>query len=154
MARSNRTEIRLDSPKGLRNNFVPRFENRDRFGRFTEWIARNMGSLACRMALTVFCIVVIILNVRAPLGLQFDHAALSGDHHQRGYLLQDLLGRTFDLHGISVSGEVAQANSPAIQNSSSISNSLGDCCAPSPSAGLPGGAKNLSALHQISSNLR
>lgn len=69
---------------------------------------------------------------------QFDHAALSGDHHQRGYLLQDLLGRTFDLHGISVSGEVAQANSPAIQNSSSISNSLGDCCAPSPSAGLIG----------------
>jgi len=33
---------------------------------------------------------------------QFDHAALSTDHHQRGYFLEDLLGRVFTLHGISV----------------------------------------------------
>ena len=33
---------------------------------------------------------------------QFDHAATEGDPHQRGYLLQDLLNRTFDLHGIQV----------------------------------------------------
>lgn len=76
MARTNRSEIQLDSPKGLRSNFVPRFESRDRFGRFTEWIARNMGTPAFLLALTVFCIVWIIWNVLAPLGLRFDDAAL------------------------------------------------------------------------------
>lgn len=33
---------------------------------------------------------------------QFDQAASSPDHQQRGYLLEDLLNRTFDLHGIPV----------------------------------------------------
>jgi len=32
----------------------------------------------------------------------FDYLANSGDHQQRGYLLQDLLGRLFDLHRIPV----------------------------------------------------
>ena len=32
----------------------------------------------------------------------FDHLATSSDHQQRGYLLQDLLGRLFDLHRIPV----------------------------------------------------
>jgi uncharacterized membrane protein len=76
MARTNRSEIHLDSPKGLRSNFVPRFESRDRFGRFTEWIARNMGTPAFLLALTVFCIVWIIWNVLAPRGVRFDDAAL------------------------------------------------------------------------------
>jgi uncharacterized membrane protein len=55
MARISRDDNRLDSPKGLRNNFVPRFESRDRFGRFTEWIA---------------------YNVLAPKEYRFDSAAL------------------------------------------------------------------------------
>lgn len=38
----------------------------------------------------------------ALLLAQFDHAATSGDPHQRGYLLQDLLNRVFDLHGVTV----------------------------------------------------
>lgn len=33
---------------------------------------------------------------------QFDSAAVDGEPHQRGYLLQDLLNRTFDLHSIPV----------------------------------------------------
>jgi hypothetical protein len=33
---------------------------------------------------------------------QFDHAAIAGDTHQRGYLLEDLLNRTFDLHRLNV----------------------------------------------------
>jgi hypothetical protein len=33
---------------------------------------------------------------------QFDEASVDGEPHQRGYLLQDLLNRTFDLHGIPV----------------------------------------------------
>ena len=42
-----------------------------------------------------------ILRSQSSLLLaQFDQAALDGDRQQRGYLLQDLLNRTFDLHGI------------------------------------------------------
>jgi hypothetical protein len=38
----------------------------------------------------------------ALLLAQFDQATSSADHQQRGYLLEDLLNRTFDLHGIPV----------------------------------------------------
>ncbi|MBI4639583.1 MAG: hypothetical protein HY731_02750 [Candidatus Tectomicrobia bacterium] len=34
--------------------------------------------------------------------LMFDDLAISTDEQRRGYLLQDLLNRTFDLHGIPV----------------------------------------------------
>jgi uncharacterized membrane protein len=76
MARANRTEVSLDSPKGLRSNFVPRFESRDRFGRSTEWIARNMGTPAFLLGLTLFCVLWIGYNVLAPKDLRFDSAAL------------------------------------------------------------------------------
>ncbi len=76
MARTNRDDNRLDSPKGLRTNFVPRVENRDRFGRFTEWIARNMGTPTFLIALTLFCAVWIAFNVLAPKGLRFDSSTL------------------------------------------------------------------------------
>jgi hypothetical protein len=33
---------------------------------------------------------------------QFDGACVGGEPHQRGYFLQDLLNRTFDVHGIAV----------------------------------------------------
>jgi hypothetical protein len=38
----------------------------------------------------------------ALLLAQFDQAATSGEHQRRGYLLEDLLNRTFNLHGIPV----------------------------------------------------
>lgn len=38
----------------------------------------------------------------ALLLAQFDHIASSEDHQQRGYLLEDLLNRVFDLHSIPV----------------------------------------------------
>jgi uncharacterized membrane protein len=72
MARISRDEVRLDSPKGLRNNFVPRFEGRDRFGRFTEWIARNMGTPAFLIILTAFAAIWIAYNIVAPHALRFD----------------------------------------------------------------------------------
>ena len=72
MARISRDENRLDSPKGLRSNFVPRFENRDRFGRFTEWIARNMGTPAFLVILTAFAALWIAYNIVAPHAIRFD----------------------------------------------------------------------------------
>jgi len=77
MARANnRNEVRLDSPKGLRTSFVPRSNNRDTFGRFTEWIARNMGTPTFLIALTLFCAAWIAYNTLAPDSLRFDKAAL------------------------------------------------------------------------------
>ncbi|MCU1544837.1 MAG: hypothetical protein JWM50_2702 [Microbacteriaceae bacterium] len=73
--RVNRSDTRLDSPKGLRS-FVPRFESRDRFGRFTESIARGMGTPWFLFGLTVFVIVWMIYNTAAPEGLRFDSAAI------------------------------------------------------------------------------
>jgi uncharacterized membrane protein len=76
MARvGNRNETRLDSPKGLRTSFVPRRQNRDRFGRGTEWIARNMGTPAFLIILTLFCIAWIAYNIYSPTNIRFDSAA-------------------------------------------------------------------------------
>jgi uncharacterized membrane protein len=74
---ARRAEARLDSPKGLRTYFVPRFgEPSDRFGRFTEGVARAMGTPWFLLFLTVFCAVWITYNVLAPDGWRFDQAAL------------------------------------------------------------------------------
>ena len=62
MARGNRSESRLDSPKGLRTKIVPRFSDRDRFGRFTEWVARAMGTPGFLGVLTLFAAAWIIFN--------------------------------------------------------------------------------------------
>jgi len=75
MARRN--DNRLDSPKGLRSYFVPRMgAPSDRFGRFTEGVARAMGTPWFLFFLTVFCIVWLTYNVLAPDGWRFDSAAL------------------------------------------------------------------------------
>ena len=76
-SRPRRAEARLDSPKGLRTSFVPRMgAPSDRFGRFTETIARRMGTPWFLFFLSVFCIAWLGYNVIAPDGWRFDSAAL------------------------------------------------------------------------------
>ncbi len=73
--RQTRNDSRLDSPKGLRTNF-PLFQSSDRFGRFTEAIARGMGTPWFLFGLTVFVIVWMIYNTVAPEQWRFDSAAI------------------------------------------------------------------------------
>jgi Predicted membrane protein len=79
--RPARNEPRLDQPKGTRQTFtpfVPRFQSRDRFGRFTEGIARAMGTPWFLLFLTLFCAAWMIYNVIAEQNgwWRFDSAAL------------------------------------------------------------------------------
>ncbi len=80
MARANRSDIRLDAPKGLRpNNLLGRGRGRpsnDVFGRFTESIARGIGTPWFLLGMTVFILGWIIWNTVAPEALRFDSAAL------------------------------------------------------------------------------
>jgi uncharacterized membrane protein len=74
VARLSRSEIRLDAPKGLRTSVLP-LRNRpsnDRFGRFTEWIARAMGTPRFLLSLTLFVVVWMAWNTLAPVALRFD----------------------------------------------------------------------------------
>ncbi|UUT35520.1 DUF1003 domain-containing protein [Microbacterium elymi] len=67
---------RLDAPRGrtgMRSR--PAQPSRDRFGRFTEWVARAMGTPAFLAMLTIFCIVWIAWNTMMPDALRFDSAA-------------------------------------------------------------------------------
>lgn len=68
---SNRTA--LDAPLG-RSSMRTRAPqpSRDRFGRFTEWIARNMGTPWFLLGLSLFCIVWLAWNTMAPLSWRFD----------------------------------------------------------------------------------
>lgn len=76
MARNNRDELTLDSPKGLRTSFVPRFNgNRDRMGRISEAFARGMGTPWFLAGLTLFSIAWLTYNVSAPVAWRFDSAA-------------------------------------------------------------------------------
>lgn len=68
MARSARG---LDAPLG-RGTPRARPTSRDRFGRFTEWVARAMGTPTFLVMLTMFCIVWIAWNVTAPASWRFD----------------------------------------------------------------------------------
>lgn len=80
-ARSDR-EPRLDAPKGLRSSVLPlrgvrrQRTSRDRFGRFTEWIARAMGTPWFLFGLTLFVIIWMAYNTLAPEGWRFDDAAI------------------------------------------------------------------------------
>ena len=71
MARANRNDNRLDSPKGLRSS-LPRFQNRDRTGRFSEAFARAMGTPWFLIGLSVFVVVWLVYNSVAPEEIQFD----------------------------------------------------------------------------------
>ena len=78
MARGRQDE-RLDAPKGLRTSVLPRrasVEQSDRFGRFTEWIARAMGTPWFVLGLTVFVAAWMLWNTLAPSAWRFDSAAL------------------------------------------------------------------------------
>ncbi len=72
MARAkNRSDNRLDSPKGLRTNFSI-FQSRDRMGRFSESFARGMGTPWFLVGMTIVVIVWIAYNTLAPVENQFD----------------------------------------------------------------------------------
>ncbi len=77
MARKPRTRVpALDAPRG-RSGMLSRSPqpSRDRFGRFTEWVARAMGTPVFLMALSLFCILWLVWNTMLPLELRFDSAA-------------------------------------------------------------------------------
>lgn len=72
MARSPR----LDTPLGRGSATRGAAPSRDRFGRFTEWVARAMGTPAFLLLLTLFCAAWIAWNTLMPKHLRFDDAAL------------------------------------------------------------------------------
>ncbi|WP_344819845.1 DUF1003 domain-containing protein [Microbacterium soli] len=67
---------RLDTPLGRNTGLRGPAPSRDRFGRFTEWVARAMGTPAFLVILTLFCAAWITWNTLMPDGLRFDDAAL------------------------------------------------------------------------------
>jgi uncharacterized membrane protein len=80
MARADRNDTRLDNPKGLRSGgrwgSGRLFERRDRFGRFTEGIARAMGTPWFLLILSVFVIAWMLYNTFSPEPFRFDSQAL------------------------------------------------------------------------------
>jgi uncharacterized membrane protein len=68
---SNRTESRLDSPKGMRGNFTL-FQSRDRMGRFSEAFARGMGTPWFLVGMSVVVVAWLTYNTLAPEEAQFD----------------------------------------------------------------------------------
>ncbi|SEC52350.1 Uncharacterized membrane protein [Paramicrobacterium humi] len=76
MARSPKDDQRLDAPRGVRTPLFARKGDGDRFGRFTEWVARAMGTPSFLLALTVFCVVWMVWNTWGPETARFDSVAL------------------------------------------------------------------------------
>ena len=77
MARVDVEDRRFDTPKGIRRS--PSFRgtgDSDRFGRFTEWVARNMGTPLFLLGLTLFVAAWILWNTFAPAPLRFDSIEL------------------------------------------------------------------------------
>jgi uncharacterized membrane protein len=72
MARAPRLDKPLD--RGVAARTAP--TSRDRFGRFTEWVARAMGTPAFIVILTLFCAAWILWNTTMPQQFRFDDAAL------------------------------------------------------------------------------
>lgn len=66
----------FDSPKGMGPRLVRPTRSRDRFGRFTETIARAMGTPWFLLGLTIFSVVWITFNSLAPESWRFDSAAI------------------------------------------------------------------------------
>lgn len=78
MARASKADLRLDAPKGLRSSAFPGRgrTGSDRFGRFTESIARGMGTPWFLVGLTVFALAWMLWNTFAPEALRFDSISL------------------------------------------------------------------------------
>ncbi|MEV1130330.1 DUF1003 domain-containing protein [Agromyces sp. NPDC049794] len=77
MARVDVENRRFDTPKGIRRSPAFRMAgDRDRFGRFTEWVARGMGTPWFLFGLSVFVIAWILWNTFAPERLRFDSIEL------------------------------------------------------------------------------
>ncbi|CAN7320636.1 DUF1003 domain-containing protein [Microbacterium sp. LjRoot45] len=70
MARTTR-QASLDAPLGRTTRRAPQ-PSRDRFGRFTEWIARAMGTPMFLLILSLFCVGWISWNTLMPEWLRFD----------------------------------------------------------------------------------
>ena len=77
MARNNKTPA-LYAPRGRTGVLAPRARqpSRDRFGRFTEWVARAMGTPTFLLSLTLFCVLWMGWNSIAPDDWRFDSAAI------------------------------------------------------------------------------
>jgi len=71
MARMPRQTTPLDAPLGRTTRRTPQ-PSRDRFGRFTEWIARAMGTPMFLLILSLFCIGWISWNTLMPAWMRFD----------------------------------------------------------------------------------
>ncbi|MCU1437082.1 MAG: hypothetical protein JWP66_169 [Naasia sp.] len=69
---------RLDAPKGMRSSVLPwrNRPSRDRFGRFTEFIARAMGTPWFLFGLSVFVLLWLAWNTYGPVSWRFDDAAI------------------------------------------------------------------------------
>ena len=75
MARAD-DDRRFETPKGtLRSSPFRLSGDRDRFGRFTEWVARAMGTPWFLLGLTVFCVAWLMWNSYAPESWRFDSQA-------------------------------------------------------------------------------
>jgi uncharacterized membrane protein len=71
MARVEGRVLGLDAPKGLSGR-ARRGRDTDRFGRFTEWLARAMGTPWFIAGLTIFVIIWLGWNSLAPDAWRFD----------------------------------------------------------------------------------
>ena len=77
MARTDVDDRRFDTPKGTRRSAAFRGSgDSDRFGRFTEWVARGMGTPGFLLGLSVFAIGWMVWNTFAPENLRFDSIAI------------------------------------------------------------------------------
>jgi uncharacterized membrane protein len=76
MARASRADQRLDAPKGLRSSVKRSRTSTDRFGRFTEAVARGMGTPWFLLGLSLFVVLWMAWNTLAPEQWRFDSISL------------------------------------------------------------------------------
>jgi uncharacterized membrane protein len=77
MARADRSPTSFDNPKGPgRRRFGIQWQSKDRFGRFTEGIARGMGTPWFLIGLSLFVVAWMLYNTLAPETRRFDSAAI------------------------------------------------------------------------------
>ena len=77
MARADAEDRRFETPKGIRRSAPFRGSgDNDRFGRFTEWVARGMGTPGFLLGLSVFAITWMAWNTFAPEPWRFDSIAI------------------------------------------------------------------------------